>query len=143
MKKLFITSVLLVSTFIAMAQQVKFGAKAGINYSSLSGSGTTAKAGFLFGGFAEIKLTKKLSFQPELFYATGGGKYSYNGVLASNNAVYEYNQNISLSSINLPLLLKIDVTKKINFYVGPQISYNESARSKVSATYKKKNRQYF
>ncbi len=59
------------------AQEVKFGAKAGVNITNVSGDapGQKARTAFHLGGVAKISLTDKLSFQPELLYSLQGYKY--------------------------------------------------------------------
>ena len=62
------------------AQEVKFGAKAGVNFATITGdetSGVDSRTAFHIGGVAEIVISEKFSFQPELLYSGQGAKESY------------------------------------------------------------------
>ena len=66
-------------TIISNAQEIKYGAKLGLNISSFSGDviGSKSLIGLQVGGFAEIKVNDKFAFQSELFYSTQGAKSEY------------------------------------------------------------------
>jgi hypothetical protein len=76
MKKLVIISV----TFLLLpgikAQDVHFGAKGGLNISSLHSQNFTmeSKVGFNAGVFAHIHASVKWAVQPELMFSTEGAK---------------------------------------------------------------------
>ena len=86
MKKLVLSAVAVFAFTFANAQEVKFGAKAGANLSnvktslpatageSVANPDTKSVIGFHVGGFAEIKLSDKFAFQPELLLSTEGSK---------------------------------------------------------------------
>lgn len=99
------------------AQDVEFGVKAGLNFASINGDGvpdsgiTTA---FNFGVMAEIPVSSKLSFQPELLYSGQG--YATD----KESIVFNY--------INVPLMAKYYVTERFSFQAGPQIGVLTSAK---------------
>lgn len=102
------------------AQDIKFGAKGGLNFATLSGDNTgdigTVTA-FNFGLMAELPITEKFSFQPELLY-------SGQGFSAGNNTV-------ALNYLNVPLMGKYYLTKGFSLEAGPQIGYLLSAKNEA------------
>lgn len=58
----------------ASAQSTRFGVKGGLNISNFTGYQEDVKslAGFHVGGFAEIKVAKKIAIQPEFLFSTQG-----------------------------------------------------------------------
>lgn len=131
MKKI-ILSALAVCTFILTNAQdlpktikgldVTFGAKAGLNLSTLVGDTQNAsmKPGFHIGGMAELELTEKLSVQPELLYSLQGTRY--------DDGTSDYNYN--LSYITLPVIGKYYVAEGLSLEAGPQVGVLISAKSK-------------
>ena len=77
MKKILLTAAAVFALSYANAQDVKFGAKAGLNLSNFTGDveNTSTKVGFQVGGFAEIKISEKFAVQPELLYSLQGTKF--------------------------------------------------------------------
>ncbi|MBW3130550.1 porin family protein [Hymenobacter profundi] len=127
MKKLLLTSIILLTgSLSSQAQNVRFGIKAGANYSNVYFRNITRPErlwGFAAGGFAQIPLTADgfFSIQPELLYSMKGSKgpVSFGG---------EYRQR--LHYIDLPVLAKINASGFI-FELGPQISFLAAARSQT------------
>jgi len=100
------------------AQEIKFGAKGGLNFASVTGDDTEdidLVTSFNFGVLSEIPVSDKFSFQPELMYSGQG---------------YSFNENtIALSYLNLPLMGKYYITKGLSVEAGPQIGYLFSAEN--------------
>src|SRR5690606_14285136 len=91
MKKLSITFVILFGfsqLMVVQAQDIKFGAKAGLNLANMSGDveDNSIKLGLHIGGMAEIKISETFAVQPELLYSAQGAKFS-DGTLALNYLV--------------------------------------------------------
>jgi len=122
------------SAFSAFAQQeVKFGPKAGVNFSTLTNT-TKAKmlTGFYFGGVAEIKFTDKFSVQPEIVYSSQGAKNDYHqteGLVS----VHHHNHD-KLEYINIPIIAKYYVYQGLSIEFGPQFSFLTKAESKDDVT---------
>ena len=118
MKKLFLVGAL--ALFGAMNAQVKYGAKAGLNIATLNGDVEGAKSlvGFHVGGFAQVPLAAKFTFQPEVVYSAQGAKED--GGDGKNNLGY----------INVPLMFKYAIAEKFNVEAGPQIGFLVSAKAK-------------
>lgn len=119
MKKILLLAVVTVLGFTNVnAQEIKFGAKGGLNFASISGDNTKgidAVTSFNFGVLSEIPISDKFSFQPELMYSGQG---------------YSFNDNtIALSYLNIPLMGKYYLTKGLSLEAGPQIGFLLSAKN--------------
>jgi len=123
MKKLILSVAAVFAFGFASAQEVKFGAKAGVNYSNFSGDveGADAKIGFQVGGFAEIGLSEKFFLQPELMYTSLGAKTDFMGVEVTQTADY----------IVLPVMAKYYVADAFSLEAGPQIGFLMSSKLKA------------
>ena len=118
MKKLFLVGAL--ALFGAMNAQVKYGAKAGLNIATLNGDeeGLKSLVGFHVGGFAQIPLAAKFTFQPEVVYSAQGAKEDGG------------NGKWNLGYINVPLMFKYQVANKFSLEAGPYIGFLTSAKLK-------------
>jgi long-subunit fatty acid transport protein len=134
MKKIILSAVAVLAFGFTNAQDVKFGLKTGLNISNITGDieGSSSKAGIFLGGVAEIKISDKFSFQPELLYSSVGNK----------NVVYDYDYEgdklegkINLSYLNIPLMAKLYVADKFSLEAGPQLGFLLSAKAKGTYTY--------
>jgi hypothetical protein len=119
MKKFLLLAVVTVLGFTNVnAQEIKFGAKGGLNFASISGDNTKgigAVTAFNFGVLSEIPISDTFSFQPELMYSGQG---------------YGFNDNtIALSYLNIPLMGKYYLTKGLSIEAGPQIGFLLSAKN--------------
>jgi opacity protein-like surface antigen len=127
MKKILLSAILLATGF-ANAQEIKFGAKLGLNISNFSGDLTDAKSliGAQLGGFAEIKITDKFAVQPELLFSMQGSKTSY----SETDVNYSYSENSKnkLNYLNIPVLAKFNVSEKFALLAGPQFGLLMSAK---------------
>ena len=126
MKKLFFAAVAVMAFGFINAQETKFGAKAGLNLSNLTGDaeGNSMKVGFQVGGFAEIKISEKFAIQPELVYSAQGAKFEEEFF----GETFEFDLN--LGYINVPVLAKYYVAEKFSLEAGPQVGFLISAKAK-------------
>tara|TARA_R110002073_G_scaffold72537_1_gene177182 strand:- start:160072 stop:160686 length:615 start_codon:yes stop_codon:yes gene_type:complete len=121
MKKLTPVLILLFSFLVSHAQlNVKYGLKAGMNYSSFgdltfiggfAGSINTkaeSEMGYAFGVITEINVDK-FSLISELLFQQSKSSY--------NNFQYK------VSSLELPLLTGYSIIKPLTVYIGPSIKY--------------------
>lgn len=119
MKKVLLVTVIAVLGLANVnAQEIKFGAKGGLNFASISGDNTgdiETVTAFNFGLLAEIPLTEKFSFQPELMYSGQG--YSFN------------DDTVALNYLNIPLMGKYYLTKGLSLEAGPQVGFLLSAKN--------------
>jgi hypothetical protein len=81
MKKILFVMLLCFGMNTVNAQMLKFGLKAGANFSTLEGDGVDGSTytSFHFGAVAEISLLENLSLQPELLYSSQGTKVDVAG----------------------------------------------------------------
>ena len=124
MKKILIAAIALFIGSGAFAQDVRVGIKAGANLSTVTSApvDTKMKLGFHIGGFLEFKFSDVLSLQPELLYSTQGAKYVfirwYSDVQFGN-----VSDSRTIDYINVPVLLKINITEGFSAEIGPQIGF--------------------
>lgn len=128
MKKNILSAIAFLTFGFTNAQEVKFGAKAALNVARLTGDveGVSSLIGFQIGGFAEVRLSEKFAFQPELMYSTQGVIESSSEEFGWDSYSEEF--KTKLSYLNIPLMVKYYATPKLSFEFGPQISFLLSAK---------------
>ena len=128
MKKVLLTVAAVMAFGLMNAQEVKYGAKAGLNMSNFGGDAenTDMKIGFQIGGFAEIKISDKFAVQPELLFSTQGAKSEY----SESEPGYSYSEEstVKLNYLNIPIMAKYYATEKFYVEAGPQIGFLMSAK---------------
>ena len=119
MKKL-LALILLTSLAFAPinAQDINFGAKAGINLSTLQPDlpDPAARTSIHLGGMAEISINEMFSIQPELLYSAQGVKDESDD-----------NEFVRLSYLTLPVLAKYYLLEGLSVEAGPQFGFLLSA----------------
>ena len=121
MKKLFTITMALVA-FTISAQNVTFGAKAGLNLASMVGDdaeGLDGRTSFHIGATAEFEISESFSIQPELLYSGQG---------------YTADEDVTgkVDYINLPVMAKFYVADGFSVEAGPQIGFLASAKADVN-----------
>jgi hypothetical protein len=120
MKKIILSAVAVFAFGFSNAQSVKFGAKAGLNISNVTGlEGNSSKVGIALGAIAEFKVSDKFAVQPEVLFSTQGAK-STGG-------------STNLSYLNIPVMAKYYIADKFSLEAGPQIGFLLSAKAKNDA----------
>lgn len=109
-----IVSIVFLSLFIsagAMAQNYGFGVKAGINGSDFRSGDDSfeMKVGYLLGIYANLRLSERVGFQPELVYSNQGA--------ASDDI------DVDLNYINIPMMFKLYITPAVNLQLGPYVGF--------------------
>ncbi len=131
MKKLLFVAVATFGfAFSGVAQEIKWGVKAGLDLATIkvkhsagldlgdidldewdidmpSGSTSTSETGFFVGGFAEFSLSDKFNLQPEFLY-----------VSLPNDA----------SFISVPVLFKYGIAEQFHLMAGPSFNYFLNAK---------------
>jgi len=123
MKKLILIAIAVIFSLTSVqAQDVNFGAKAGINFTSLNGDDDDldGKTSFHIGAVAEIPVSDVFSVQPELVFSNQGAK---DGDIKFN-----------VSYLNLPIMAKYYVGEGISIEGGPQIGFLMDAKVKDDDT---------
>ncbi|WP_109300839.1 porin family protein [Aquimarina sp. AU474] len=123
MKKFLVFVVLASVSFVAKAQEesIRFGAKAGVNFATVKGDSQNvdSRTGFHVGALAEIPITEKFAFQPELLYSSQGTQID----------VTDFESKTKLDYLNIPLMAKYYVAQGLSLQAGPQIGFLLSANA--------------
>ena len=122
MKKLILSlAVITIATMTANAQ-VGFGAKAGLNLATLSGSdasniaGKSMQAGANFGAIVQIPVSGMFSVNPELVFSMQGVKFD--------------GGSDKLNYLNIPVMAHIGFNGGFFVEGGPQVGFLMSAKEK-------------
>ena len=125
MKKILLfTAFAIFALTTAQSQEVRLGAKLGVNIASLGGDGyglgsLGSRTSFHIGGLAEIPLAGKFALQPELLYSSEGADWSF-GL---------GNSNLKLDYIRVPVLAKYYIIEGLSAELGPSFGVLVSAKS--------------
>jgi len=120
-KLLFFTAIVLFGFTYVSAQDINFGAKAGVNFATITGEDLdsfSSRTAFHLGFVAEIGITETFSFQPELLYSAQGSDYSED--------IFE--GSVKVDYLNLPLMAKFYVAEGFSLEAGPQVGFLLSAK---------------
>jgi opacity protein-like surface antigen len=132
MKKIILSAIAIFTIGFANAQKAEFGIKGGLNSSNFSGDtegmDLKDKIGFNVGAFVAIKLSDKLTLQPEVLYSTQGPK-AVNVTAPVDDMLFTGDIKFKLSYINVPVMVKYYVADKFNLEAGPQIGFLTSAKT--------------
>lgn len=104
----------------------EFGVKGGLNMSNLytdDADDENVLFGFNAGVYATLPVSDFIAIQPELLFTTRGSELEYNNALAQGNV------KLKLNYIELPLLVRVNITKNFNIHAGGYASYMVSAKS--------------
>lgn len=129
MKKIFLSTILGAFLCTAInAQDIKFGAKVGVNFANLNTDGleeyltySDGRTSMHIGAVAEFILNDKFSVQPELLYSGQGGKEEFPG---------EYRERLNFGYLNLPIIAKYYITDGFSLEAGPQLGFLLSSKYK-------------
>jgi opacity protein-like surface antigen len=125
MKKLFLAvSLLFIGVTASNAQDLKFGAKIGANFSNLNGDGINGDnlTSFHIGALVEVNILENFSVQPELMYSSQGTEIE--------------NEKLKLDYVSVPVLAKLYlITDKLSIEAGPQFSFliNDDVKGQFEA----------
>ena len=108
-----------------------FGIKGGVNFSRISFINEFEKKGLIIGGFFRFDLSERISIQPEIFYSMKGISSSWKDSFSGH--VFKYKSALELDYLEVPVLLKLKMSKKGKFkpsiFVGPYIAFRITAKS--------------
>lgn len=112
-----------------ISQEARFGAKAGLNYSSVVGD-LTDGVKFRFSGhagiFLDIYFSDKFSFQPELLYSSQGFQFSSDLSEIDGNPTpggNDFRTNVQLNFLTVPILGKFRLGENYSLEFGPQVGF--------------------
>lgn len=129
MKKLILTAAIAVMGLgTTMAQEVKLGAKAGVNFAKLTGDDledADGRTGFHLGVLAEIPINEKFAIQPELLYSQQGLQTK------TQELGVEFETKFILDYINIPVMAKYYLIDGLSVEAGPQLGFNVKAEAEI------------
>lgn len=113
MKKLLLVLFVIAISGVSNAQDLSFGAKAGVNFASLSGDDVDevdGRTSFHLGLVAEFLLSEKFAIQPEVLYSSQGAE--------------DEDITWKLDYVSVPVLAKYFVTEGFSLEAGPYVAFN-------------------
>src|SRR5690554_2970881 len=140
MRKFFIITALTVFGFTQVnAQEIKFGAKAGVNLANIVGDFTDDSKmlmGFHVGGVAEFAITEDFLVAPELLFSMQGNKFEYeeSETFMGMTASIKEEGKLKLSYIAIPVMAKYQVFDGLTLEAGPQIGILMGAKQEYDST---------
>jgi hypothetical protein len=139
-KSILLVVAILFGIFSINAQTVNFGAKAGVNFADITGDESDSfdgRTSFHFGAVAEIPVSEKFYFQPEIIYSEQGSDYKDSET--DTDGEYTFTETaegeIRLGYINIPVMAKYYVTEGLSIEAGPQVGFLISAKNEYDYTY--------
>ena len=138
MKKIFTILALSALVFTSVnAQDLKIGAKAGVNLSSLGGDKVPGienegKIGLHLGGVGVYMFSDKFGAQAELLYSSFGGKQTSS--FSSESFSFTDESKVKLNYLSLPLMGKFYATESLSFEAGPRIAFLLSANEEFEGS---------
>ncbi|MFA9187743.1 porin family protein [Flavobacterium sp. FBOR7N2.3] len=123
MKKLFLSGIICLS-FVSFtkAQELSpsVGIKGGVNFTNLyteDVDDNNVLTSFNAGLFANFPVSSAVSIQPELNFSRKGSELVYDNIFASGTT------KLKLNYLEMPVLLKLNVTPNFNVHFGPYVAY--------------------
>src|SRR5690606_18301155 len=121
MKKLFLPVLFFSVVALSSAQESNsFGIKGGVNFSNLYTEEVDDRNllfGFNAGLVAVLPFGEFLAIQPEILFSGKGAELKY------NNAFVEGKAKFRLNYIEVPVLLRVNLTNSFSIQAGPYIAY--------------------
>lgn len=117
MKKLKLTSFILLLALYSYAQGISGGVKAGLNFSNQnvdwdgSNIDTEVKVGIHLGGYMVVTLNEKFGIQPEILFSMQGAKFP------------DYDGKTNFNYLNVPILARYQINEMFSVHAGPQIGF--------------------
>jgi len=109
MKKIIFLSLIVLFTTKSLSQGVDLGIKVGANFATLTDDVET-RTGLSFGAFATIKFNDKIALQGDVLYSQQGAELLDIG-------------KVDLNYVNVPIVFKYYLVKRLNLHVGPQFGF--------------------
>ena len=136
MKKQLFSIVFALFGALFLSAQVTYGVKAGINFATVTGDFTEeaeSRTGLHVGGFVEVPISERFSFQPELLYSMQGAKASvsetFEGIMLSQDVTRKQDY------LNIPLMVKYYLIENLSIEAGPQVGFLLSAKGEVESSF--------
>ncbi|MEO8253502.1 MAG: porin family protein, partial [Flavobacterium sp.] len=123
MRKLFLTGMVFISFVTltkAQAPSPSVGIKGGVNFTNLyteDVDDNNILTSFNAGVFANLPVSEAVSIQPEFLFSRKGAELVYDNAFASGTT------KLKLNYLELPVLLKLNITPNFNVHFGPYVAY--------------------
>lgn len=116
----------------SFAQGAKLGVKGGLSLSHLSIDDANDKnilGGFHLGGWANLPISGPLSLQPELLFSQKGSKWE------DKTNTYNAEVKLHLNYLEVPVNLVYNLSKDVDFQLGPYIGFllSSDSETKISS----------
>ncbi len=98
----------------------QFGIKGGLNLSNIyteDVDDNNVLPSFNAGFYATLPITSFIAIQPEVLYSRKGSELTYDNAFATGKAKF------NLNYVEVPVLVKINLTKNLNIHAGPYFAY--------------------
>ncbi|WP_445731408.1 porin family protein [Mariniflexile sp.] len=98
----------------------EFGIKGGVNFSNMyteDVDDNNVLTSFNAGLYVSMPVTDFLAIQPEFLFSRKGSELTYDNVFATGKAKFKLNY------IEVPVLLKANITPNFNIHAGPYVAY--------------------
>ncbi len=137
-KSRFILVVLFLLSSFLKAQEVQFGLKGGLSYSSVIGDltdGLKFRLSGHAGVFVELEFSENFSFKPEILYSSQGFQFSSDLATIQNGGVVsdenDFRTNVQYNYLAVPILGKFYLNDKVALEFGPQFAFLLNQVSKI------------
>ena len=110
MKKIIFLSLMVLFTAKSLSQGVDLGIKVGANFATLTElPNVDTRTGLNFGAFFTIKFNDKIAIQRDVLYSQQGAEFDLD--------------KVDLDYVNVPIVFKYYLVKKLNLHIGPQFGF--------------------
>ena len=102
------------------SNETQFGVKGGVNFSNIYDTevdDNNVLTSFNAGFYATLPVGDIISIQPEILYSRKGGELNYDNAVATGTAQFRLNY------LEVPVLLKVNITENLNVHAGPYFAY--------------------
>ena len=110
MKKIIFLSLMVLFTAKSLSQGVDLGIKVGANFATLTElPNVDTRTGLNFGAFFTIKFNDKIAIQGDVLYSQQCAEFDLD--------------KVDLDYVNVPIVFKYYLVKKLNLHIGPQFGF--------------------
>lgn len=121
----------------AATENFHFSLDAGLNFSNISNLDGTTNIGANFGLGVFVKLNDQWSFVPEFKPVSRRGERGIEELISTDGGIIDdlasFESKFVLNYIDIPLLLRYELTPTFYAAVGPQVSFRTSAELRTAA----------
>ena len=104
----------------AQSSEFQFGVKGGVNFSNIYSTevdDNNVLTSFNAGIYTSFPVGDIISIQPEALYSRKGGELAYDNAIATGKTQFKLNY------IEVPVLLKVNITENLSVHAGPYFAY--------------------